>query len=84
MTQNSFPMCELKNKECKEIFTCKYLKNRFGVLADPCMSKTEREKIIKEKHEQELKERYKLIGIDLANQKDITYIKYADGTEEYK
>lgn len=58
--------------------------NRFGVLADPCMSKTEREKLVKEKHEQELKERYELIGIDLANSKDITYIKYADGTEEYK
>lgn len=60
MTKNNNPECKLKDRKCEFVFDCNYLNHRFGVLADPCMDKNQREKIIKEKHKEELNKRYEL------------------------
>lgn len=57
MTKNNNPECNLKDRKCEFVFDCNYLNHRFGVLADPCMDKKQREKIIEEKYQEELKER---------------------------
>lgn len=62
MTQDNYPECEFKHKQCKFVFDCNYFKHRFGALAYSCMCKQEREKIIEEKHKEELDKRYKLLG----------------------
>lgn len=54
-------VCEIENKECGYIESCRYLQHRFGVKENPCMNKEERKKIIEEKHKEELEERQKLI-----------------------
>ena len=62
MTQNNYPECKLKHKQCKFVFECNYFKHRFGALADPCMNEEERKNIIEERYKEELEGRQKLIS----------------------
>lgn len=52
--------CLVTNRECKQVSTCKYLLDRFGVFE--CESEELKKQSIEAKHQQELQERKELLA----------------------
>lgn len=63
MNRDSY--CELFKKECDTIDTCRYFRDRFGIISYCLLSDKERQAKVDEKHQKELQEREGLINVSI-------------------
>lgn len=54
-------ICKIKNKECKHLISCRYLKHRFGALEVDCMPVAERMARINKVSHDEIEKRNEIV-----------------------